>query len=202
MGDWLEKAYGPAAGQVGDRIRRSFEGGTGGTEVELVIRTRDGESRIWTFTAGEPGRLPDGRRFLVTMATDVTERRQADEALRDSQERLRMAVEATGLGTWDFNPIPAGCTWSERCKEIHGLPPDAEVDYGEYLLRVHPGRLGPGPPRGAGGARAGGPGRLRVEYRSVAPDGAVRWITSRGRSSSAARGRTATPPASSARPWT
>ena len=72
------------------------------------------------------------------MATDVTERRQAEEALHDSQERLRMAVEGTGLGTWDFNPVTGRMTWSERCKEIHGLPPDAEIDYGEYLLRIHP----------------------------------------------------------------
>ncbi|HEX6861506.1 MAG TPA: PAS domain S-box protein, partial [Thermoanaerobaculia bacterium] len=121
IGEWLDRAYGPAAGQVRERIRRSFEGGAGGEEAELVIRTRDGESRIWTFTAGEPGRLPDGRLFLVTMATDVTERRQADEALHDSQERLRMAVEGTGMGTWDFNPVTGRMTWSERCKEIHGL---------------------------------------------------------------------------------
>src|SRR5215213_1930949 len=78
MSHWLEQAYGPAARQVEERIRRAFEGGTGGSETELVIRTRDGESRVWTFTAGEPGRLPDGRLFLVTMATDVTERRQAE----------------------------------------------------------------------------------------------------------------------------
>ncbi|MEA2559320.1 MAG: hypothetical protein QOH06_824 [Acidobacteriota bacterium] len=180
---WLEQAYGPAAGQVEERIRRSFEGGTGGTEAELVIRTRDGESRIWTFTAGEPGRLPDGRLFLVTMATDVTERRQAEEALHDSQERLRMAVEGTGLGTWDFNPVTGRMTWSERCKEIHGLPPDAEIDYGEYLVRIHPedwDRVHQAMQEALEPASQGG---YEVEYRAVAPEGAVRWVTSRGRTS-------------------
>ena len=181
LGAWLDKAYGPAAGQILERIRRSFQGGTGGMEAELVIRTRDGESRIWTFTAGEPGRLPDGRLFLVTMATDVTERRQADEALHDSQERLRMAVEGTGLGTWDFNPVTGRMTWSERCKEIHGLPPEAEIDYGEYLLRIHPedwDRVHHAMQVALEPASQGG---YEVEYRAVAPAGTVRWVTSRGR---------------------
>ncbi len=175
---WLDLAYGPAAGQVEDRIRRSFEGNA--TEAELVIRTRDGEGRIWTFTAGEPGRLPDGRLFLVTMATDVTERRQADEALHDSQERLRLAVEGTGLGTWDFNPVTGRLTWSERCKEIHGLPPDAEIDYSEYLVRIHPedwDRVHQAMQEAMEPSSQGG---YEVEYRAVVPEGAVRWVTSRG----------------------
>ncbi|MFL6293791.1 MAG: ATP-binding protein [Thermoanaerobaculia bacterium] len=188
VGDWLRLAYGPAAAQVQERIQRSFEGGAsteGVTETELVIRTRDGESRIWAFTAGQPGRLPDGRRFLVTMATDVTERRQAEEALHDSQERLRMAVEGTGLGTWDFNPVTGRMTWSERCKEIHGLPPDAEVDYGELLLRIHPEDWDRVHQAMQEALEAAGPAGhevgYEVEYRAVAAEGVDRWITSRGR---------------------
>ncbi|HEX6862066.1 MAG TPA: ATP-binding protein, partial [Thermoanaerobaculia bacterium] len=185
IGDWLDLAYGPAAGQVEDRIRRAFEGGIGGIENELVIRTRDGESRIWSFTAGEPGRLPDGRLFLVTMATDVTERRQADEALHDSQERLRMAVEGTGMGTWDFNPVTGRMTWSERCKEIHGLPPDAEVDYREYMLRIHPEDWDSVQHAIQEALEPASPGSYEVayeiEYRALAPDGGMRWVTSRGR---------------------
>ncbi|HVG07683.1 MAG TPA: ATP-binding protein [Thermoanaerobaculia bacterium] len=181
--EWLDLAYGPSAGQVEERIRSAFEGNAsseGGTEAELVIRTRDGESRIWTFTAGEPGRLPDGRLFLVTMATDVTERRQADEALHDSQERLRMAVEGTGLGTWDFNPVTGRLTWSERCKEIHGLPPDAEIDYSEYLVRIHPEDWDRVHQAMQEAMDPASQGAYEVEYRAVPSAGEVRWITSRG----------------------
>jgi two-component system CheB/CheR fusion protein len=178
---WLDLAYGPVAGQVAERIRRSYEGGLGGTETELVIRTRAGESRLWSFTAGEPGRLPDGRRFLVTMATDVTERRQAEEALHDSQERLRMAVEGTGLGTWDFNPVTGRMAWSERYKEIHGIPSDDDTGYGDLLLRIHPEDWDRVQQALQGALDPGGTGAYEVEYRTLDLNGEVRWVTSRGR---------------------
>jgi two-component system CheB/CheR fusion protein len=177
---WLDQAYGPAAEDTEAQIRRLFESGNERQE-ELVIRTRDGESRIWSFTAAAPGRLPDGRRYLVTMATDVTERRQAEEDLRESQERLRMAVDATGLGTWDFNPATGRMNWSVSCKEMHGLPPDADVDYGELLLRVHPDDWDRVHQSIQEALEPDGSGEYGIEYRSLAPDGTVRWVTSRGR---------------------
>jgi PAS domain S-box-containing protein len=177
---WLDQAYGPAAEDAEAEIGRLFEGAKERQE-ELVIRTRDGESRIWSFTAAAPGRLPDGRRYLVTMATDVTERRQAEEDLRDSQERLRMAVDATGLGTWDFNPITGRMNWSVRCKEMHGLSPDEDVDYGEFLLRVHPDDWDRVHQSIQEALEPHGSGEYEIEYRSLAPDGTVRWVTSRGR---------------------
>ncbi|MES1242160.1 MAG: ATP-binding protein [Acidobacteriota bacterium] len=177
---WLEQAYGPAADQAEAEVARIFEGMQERQE-ELVIRRKDGEGRVWSFTSAAPGRLPDGRRYLVTMATDVTERRQAEEDLRDSQERLRMAVDAAGLGTWDFNPVTGRMNWSVRCKEMHGLPPDADVDYGELLLRVHPDDWDRVHHSIQEALEPSASGEYEIEYRSLAPDGTVRWVTSRGR---------------------
>ncbi len=177
---WLDQAYGPSANAAAAEVLSRFEG-TREMQEELVIRTRDGESRIWSFTAAAPGRLPDGRRYLVTMATDVTERRQAEEDLRDSQERLRLAVDATGLGTWDFNPVTGRMNWSVRSKEMHGLPPEAGVDYGELLLRVHPDDWDRVHQSIQEALEPDASGEYDVEYRSLAPDGTVRWLISRGR---------------------
>jgi PAS domain S-box-containing protein len=81
LDDWLRLAHGSAAGPVaaGGRGPNDRAGGT--AEEEFVIRTRAGEARVWNFTASAPGRLRDGRKFLVAMATDVTDRRRAE---RDS----------------------------------------------------------------------------------------------------------------------
>ena len=75
---WLDRAYGPQAGDVEASVRQVFDQGGGMSEREFVITTKWGERRAWDFTASAPGRLPDGRKFLVGMATDVTERRRAE----------------------------------------------------------------------------------------------------------------------------
>jgi two-component system CheB/CheR fusion protein len=184
---WLDRAYGAAADQVDAAVQRLFEG-SGMDEREMVVRTRDGEERLWSVQASAPGHLPDGRRFLVTMATDVTERRQAEEALRDSQERLRLAVEATGLGAWDFNPVTGRLTWSDRCKEMHGWPADAEVDRDSLLVCLHPedcSRAGEAVRQALDPA---GAGEYDDEYRAVWGDGTVRWITAKGRTFFAGEG--------------
>ncbi|MBX6343301.1 MAG: PAS domain S-box protein, partial [Thermomicrobiaceae bacterium] len=81
--------------------------------------------------AGEP-------RYFVAITEDVSVRKAAEEALRESEERLRVAAEATGLGTWDFYPATGELIWSDRCKALFGLPPEAEVDYPTFLALVHP----------------------------------------------------------------
>lgn len=64
--------------------------------------------------------------MALSLAAIISEERQAEEALRESEDRLRLAVEATGLGTWDFNPITGALRWSARCKAIFGLPPEGK----------------------------------------------------------------------------
>src|SRR5215207_1577488 len=82
----------------------------------------------------EEGRLTN----FVGVQNDVTERKRIEEALEASEDRLRLAIEATGLGTWDRNPITGEMRWDERCKAMFGLPPGAEVDYEVFLAGLHP----------------------------------------------------------------
>ena len=58
--------------------------------VEFDVVTRAGDRRVWSFSASSPGALRDGRRFIVGMAEDITDRKQANQALRESEERLIM----------------------------------------------------------------------------------------------------------------
>ena len=65
---------------------------------ERVIRTRSGEERVWDFSSSTIGRLPDGRRLVVTMATDMTHQRQAEEEQRRLAGQVRGAEKMAAIG--------------------------------------------------------------------------------------------------------
>ncbi|RZL13843.1 MAG: PAS domain S-box protein [Hymenobacter sp.] len=53
-------------------------------------------------------------------------------------ERLQTAVDAAGMGTWDFNPLTGSLVWSDRCKEIFGFSLTEDVTYTGFVEAVHP----------------------------------------------------------------
>ena len=85
---WTERAYGPRDREVIEDINSLYELKSRKAEGEYVIRCRDGSLRTWDFSSISLGTLPDSRRIALSMAADVTERKQALAA----HERLAMAL--------------------------------------------------------------------------------------------------------------
>ncbi|HYE14778.1 MAG TPA: CheR family methyltransferase, partial [Pyrinomonadaceae bacterium] len=90
---WLTRACGEGADDVREHVHGLFKGDKGTINLEFPVRTRDGEVRHWSFSASSPGALRDGRRFVIGMASDITERKRVEEELRANEERLRLVVE-------------------------------------------------------------------------------------------------------------
>src|SRR6266540_1248206 len=119
--------------------------------------------------------------FRVAINQAVIGFREA-QLLQEHQRVERLALEAASLGTWDYDPLTGGMTWSDRCKELFGLPPDAKVDYAVFLAGLHPEdreRTHLAVQR-ALAAKSGG--RFKAEYRTLSPqDGIGRWVSAAGR---------------------
>jgi PAS domain S-box-containing protein len=132
--------------------------------------------------------------FLGTMAVTslpiaalVSEARGVERALRDRDERLGLALEAGGLGTWEWTIDTGRVTWSASLEAIHGLRPGTFGETFEaFEADIHPEDR----ERVRASVRAAlERGEHRVEYRIVRPDGAVRWVEGRGLVSYDAAGR-------------
>ena len=125
---------------------------------------------------------------LARQAADLLERQRAEASLRDSEERLRLAAEATGFGTYDFSVHKQESLWSEQLLKIAGYQSSVPVSQDTILSLTHPDdrerfarvveqTLDPN-----------GPGRHEVEIRLLRTDGEVRWIRDTGRTLFAGEG--------------
>jgi two-component system cell cycle sensor histidine kinase/response regulator CckA len=111
---------------------------TGRVTSYTTIRGDGGEGRVAYYDQrlvplGEPG----SRTSLCVIALDVTDHVERGEALRESEEKLRLAVSATGIGLWSWEIASDKIEWNDRMHEITG---SAEVTSpASYLERlVHP----------------------------------------------------------------
>jgi PAS domain S-box-containing protein len=120
----------------------------------------------------------DGQVVALTLvATDVTARKRVEEALRESEEMLRMAVAATDMGLWSWDGERDEHTWDARMTEILGLTePPASVAAAKAL--VYPDDRSVVFERIAL-AQQGKPWGV-AEFRIVRPNGELRWVQVRG----------------------
>ncbi|BBD66103.1 hypothetical protein NIES4072_02180 [Nostoc commune NIES-4072] len=65
-------------------------------------------------------------------------RKQSEIALRENEDRLRMAIASAQLGTWDWNLLTGELKWDTGCKAMFGLPPDAESSIETFFEGLHP----------------------------------------------------------------
>jgi PAS domain S-box-containing protein len=159
-----------------DRIR----GGERVEQFETVRRAKDGGLLDIALTVS-PIRGPDGSVIGASkVAHDITERKASYQALRNSETRLAMALEAGSMGVWEWRLADGCMEWSPQLEAIHGLQPgtfggtleafqiDIHAEDRARVLDTIKNALA-------------GETEYRQEYRIVRPDRNMAWLEMRGR---------------------
>jgi PAS domain S-box-containing protein len=117
---------------------------------------------------------------FAVLVNDITARKQTEDAMRENEERLRLALEAGQMGTWEWNIRSNQVIWSPGLEAIHGLAPgtfdgtfeafqnDIHPDDRQRVMQQIERTLTDGEDH-------------RIEYRLLLPYGATRWIEGRGK---------------------
>ena len=151
------------------------------TGYELTVRRLDTELKRIISYSGSPVRGADGNVTLAVLSLhDVTEERRAVAALRESEERLRLGLEAGNTGTWDWDIVNDLVTWSDRVYEFHGVQPGGfNGRVADFARLIHPDDAGWVNEAIQRSVRDGTP--YEVEFRVIHPDGSVHWIATNGK---------------------
>jgi PAS domain S-box-containing protein len=154
---------------------------TGGTFlVEHRIRSKDGDYR-WFLVRGEPYHDPATAEIArwFGASVDIHDRELAEEAMRESEEQLRLAIEAAGLGLWELVPETGEFYTSAICNRHLGLPAYARPTHEGHFETIHPDDHEMIYQRLRRAVEESG--EFEAEYRVIHPGDKTRWILSRAR---------------------
>jgi PAS domain S-box-containing protein len=152
---------------------------TGGTwDIEHRFRGRDGQ---WHHVLARGVPVRNEHDEIICWAginLDISQLKQTEEALRKSEERLRLVLQASSMGTFEVDLLTGEGLWNATEFELLGLLPGDVIPCPENFFRyVHPDDV---ELLQAKWEEALVSGKLDEEFRVVRADGEVRWLAGRG----------------------
>lgn len=157
-------------------IESIFRGGSGKLTFEIVGLKG---TRRWLETHAVPLYNDNGNILnFLGVTRDITVSKQTEEALRESEKRLKLALQAALLGSWELNLKTRELSASNQCKANFGLPLEADLSYDVLFERIHLDDRSyvEESVKQALEQRTD----YQAEYRNIWNDNSVHWILARG----------------------
>jgi diguanylate cyclase (GGDEF)-like protein/PAS domain S-box-containing protein len=160
-------------------VLEATRAGNGPLIMEVQFRASSG--RVHDGILCTQGIELEGVTYLISTFVDTTERKRAEQALKDSQERLDLALDSAQLGTWDWH-IPSGMLYgSARAAQLHGLDPIPFHESFDAFFEGVPEHERDAMRHAYRSLREGPAGNYQITYRVELENGGSRYIESRAR---------------------
>jgi diguanylate cyclase (GGDEF)-like protein/PAS domain S-box-containing protein len=161
------------------QILRLIEGKPKPVSLEVQFNNSSGSTLDGTLCAQKIEL--DGCAYVLSTFLDNTEHKRAEQALKESQERLDLALDSAQLGTWDWH-IPSGMLYgSARSAELHGLPAEPFHEPFDSFFDGVPVEERSNMRDTYRSLREGAAGNYQITYRIQLENGCSRFLESRAR---------------------
>jgi PAS domain S-box-containing protein len=148
-------------------------------ETPLSLNRNGNRENLYLKLMYEPLREYDGTISGVTvLADDITEQVESRKKIEEAEVRLKLAIEAAAIGTFDWDVVNAHFHYSERLAEIFGYKQTTDLTQESFSERIHPEDRAM---RMEAHKKAFETGKLFYEARVIWPDNSIHWVRLNGK---------------------
>ncbi len=119
--------------EIGNKLNAGYK-----TSGEFKLRRKDG-SILWVISNSSPVFDNNGQLIkTVSLLTDITKRKIAENELREAKEKLNLALDSGNIGVWEWDLKTNETVWDERMERMFGIEPGCrENTYKSFVSLVH-----------------------------------------------------------------